>query len=149
MYVYIYIYIYMYTVGNNNTVCAQSCLTLCDFMDCSLSGSSVHGIFSGKNTGVDCHFLLQGIFPTQGLNPFLLCLLLWQVDPLPLCDLGSAYQVGRKPFLAVSHMERPGLDQVRRESERELPFPPPSPPLCLLVSCLHILQGAYTRVLLL
>ena len=25
--------------------------------------------FSGKSTGVDCHFLLQGIFPTQGLNP--------------------------------------------------------------------------------
>ena len=23
----------------------------------------------GKNTGVGCHFLLQGIFPTQGLNP--------------------------------------------------------------------------------
>ena len=62
----------MYTVGNNNTVCAQSCLTLCDFMDCSLSGSSVHGIFSGKNTGVDCHFLLQGIFPTQGSNLSLL-----------------------------------------------------------------------------
>ena len=31
----------------------------------------------GKNTGVDCHFLLQGIFPTQGLNPHLLCLLRW------------------------------------------------------------------------
>ena len=31
-------------------VCAQSCLTLCDPMDCSLSGSSVHGIFAGKNT---------------------------------------------------------------------------------------------------
>ena len=31
--------------------------------------------FSGKNTGVDCHLLLQGIFPTQGLNPHLLCLL--------------------------------------------------------------------------
>ena len=28
--------------------------------------------FAGKNTGVDCHFLLQGIFPTQGLNPYLL-----------------------------------------------------------------------------
>ena len=26
----------------------------------------------GKNTGVDYHFLLQGIFPTQGLNPHLL-----------------------------------------------------------------------------
>ena len=24
---------------------------------------------SGKNTGVSCHFLLQGIFPTLGLNP--------------------------------------------------------------------------------
>ena len=120
---------------------AQSCPTLCDPMDCSLSGSYVHGIsqarimewvaisFSressdpgtepvslmspllasgffttappgkptwvlvsdslpprepesasllcpwsspGKNTGVGCHSLLQGIFPTQGLNPGLL-----------------------------------------------------------------------------
>ena len=25
--------------------------------------------FPGKNTGADCHFLLQGIFPTQGSNP--------------------------------------------------------------------------------
>ena len=51
---------------------AQSCLTLCDPMDCSLSGSSVHGDSSGKKTGVSCHVLLQGIFPTQGLNPGLL-----------------------------------------------------------------------------
>ena len=36
-----------------------------------------------KNTGVGCHALLQGIFPTQGLNPHLLCLLHWQVDYLP------------------------------------------------------------------
>ena len=48
---------------------AQSCPTLCDPMDCSLPGSSVHGDSSGKNTGVSCHALLQGIFPTQGLNP--------------------------------------------------------------------------------
>ena len=33
---------------------------------------SVHGILQAKNTGVGCHFLLQGIFPTQGLNPGLL-----------------------------------------------------------------------------
>ena len=33
----------------------------------------------GKNTGVGRHFLLQGIFPTQGLNLGLLCLLHWQV----------------------------------------------------------------------
>ena len=42
----------------------------------------------GKNTGVGCHFLLQGIFPTQGLN---LCLRHWQVDSLPLSHLGSPF----------------------------------------------------------
>ena len=31
-----------------------------------------------KNTGGGCHFLIQGIFPTQGSNPHLLCLLHWQ-----------------------------------------------------------------------
>ena len=45
---------------------AKSSPTLCDPMDCSLQGSS-H--FPGKNTGVGCHFLLQEIFPSQGLNP--------------------------------------------------------------------------------
>ena len=44
---------------------AQLCLTLCDPMDCSLPGSSVHGDSPDKNTGVGCHVLLQGIFPTQ------------------------------------------------------------------------------------
>ena len=43
----------------------------------------------GKNTGVDCHALLQGIFLTQGSNPHLLCLLHWQVDSLPLVPLGK------------------------------------------------------------
>ena len=43
----------------------QSCLTLCDPMDCSPSGTSIHGDSSGKNTGVGCPGLLQGIFPTQ------------------------------------------------------------------------------------
>ena len=57
----------------------QSCLTLCDPKDCSLQGFSVHGIFPGKSTGLGCHFLLQGIFPTQGSNPCLLRLLHWQV----------------------------------------------------------------------
>ena len=48
---------------------AQSCRTLCDPMDCSLPGSSVHGDSPGKNTEVGCHSLLQGIFPTQESNP--------------------------------------------------------------------------------
>ena len=43
--------------------------------------------FPGKDTGVDCHFFLQGIFSTQGLNPCLLHLLHWQADSLPLCHL--------------------------------------------------------------
>ena len=41
----------------------------------SPQGSSVHGGSPGKNTWVGCHALLQGIFPTQGLNPRLLQLL--------------------------------------------------------------------------
>ena len=44
----------------------QSCLTLCNPTDCSLPGSSVHRDSPGKNTGVGCHALLQGIFPAQG-----------------------------------------------------------------------------------
>ena len=51
---------------------AQPCTTLCDPMDCSLPDSSVHGDSLGKNTGVGCHALFQGIFPTQGSNPGLL-----------------------------------------------------------------------------
>ena len=47
---------------------AQLCLTLCDPLDCTPAGSSVHGILQVKNTGVVCHALLQGIFPTQELN---------------------------------------------------------------------------------
>ena len=43
--------------------------------------------FPGKNTRVDCHFLLQGIFPTEGLNTHLLH---WQVDSLLLSHQGSS-----------------------------------------------------------
>ena len=48
---------------------AQSCPTIYNSMDCIPPGSSVHGDTTGKNTGVGCHALLQGIFPTQGSNP--------------------------------------------------------------------------------
>ena len=43
----------------------------------------------GNNTGVGCHALLQGIFPTQGSNPCLLHLLHWQVGSLPLESPGK------------------------------------------------------------
>ena len=48
--------------------------------------------FPGKNTGVGCHFLLQGIFLIQGSNPRLLCLLHWQVGSLPLLHMRSQSQ---------------------------------------------------------
>ena len=48
---------------------AQSSLTVCNPMDCSLAGSSIHPWdFPGKSTGVGCHFLLQEIFLAQELN---------------------------------------------------------------------------------
>ena len=66
-----------------------------EHVSCSVMSDSLqpHGLYStrllypwdspGKNTGVGCHFLLQGIFLTQGLNPHLLCLLHWQAGSLP------------------------------------------------------------------
>ena len=69
----------------------QSCPTLCSPED--PAGSSVHSWDSwdspGKNTEVGFHFLLQGIFQTQGLNTHLLCLLHWEVGSLPLVPPGK------------------------------------------------------------
>ena len=48
------------------------CLTLCNPMDCSPPGSSVHGDSLGKNTGVSCHALLQWMFLAQRSNPCLM-----------------------------------------------------------------------------
>ena len=64
------------------------CLTLCDLMGCSLPGSSVH---VDKTAGVGSHFLLQGIFPTQGSNLRLLSFQHWPLGPLPLSHLGGLY----------------------------------------------------------
>ena len=67
----------------------QSCPTLCDLVDCSPPGPAVHGDSSGKNTGVGFHALLQGVFPTEGSNPHLVCLLHWQGHSLPLMPPGK------------------------------------------------------------
>ena len=66
--------------------CTQSHLIICDPLDCIPPGSTVHGISSGKNTGISCNFFFQGTFLTQGSN---LNLLHWQVDSLPL-SIGEA-----------------------------------------------------------
>ena len=70
-------------------LCVPICSVMSDFLQ-------PHGLqpakllclwdFPGKTTRVSCHFLLQGIFPTQGSN---LCLLHWQAHSLPLSHQGS------------------------------------------------------------
>ena len=57
---------------------AQLCLILCDPLECSPLVFIAHGIFQSRNTGVGCHFLLQGIFLTQGLIPGLPVWLSWE-----------------------------------------------------------------------
>ena len=69
--------------------------TLCNLMAYSPLVSSIHGIqysvFSRQEcwSGLPC--LLQGLFPTQGLNPYLLCLLHWQGGSLPLAPPGKPH----------------------------------------------------------
>ena len=53
-------------------MCAQSCPTLCDPVDYSPARLLCPWNSPVKNTGVDCHILLQGIFPTQRWNTSLL-----------------------------------------------------------------------------
>ena len=62
----------------------QSCLSLCDPVNCSQPDSSVHEILPGKNTGGGGQFLSQRTCPSQGLNPRLLHLLhrSWTLSPL-------------------------------------------------------------------
>ena len=76
-------------------VCAkvlQSCPTLCDTMDFSPPRLLCHGDSLGRNAGVGCHVRLQGIFPSQGLNPSLFCHLHWQAGSLPLVVLRNPHK---------------------------------------------------------
>ena len=79
------------------------CVCVCVCVICSVVSNSLwpHGLqptrllcpwsSPGKNTGVGCHFLFQGIFPTQGWYLRLLCLLHWLADSLLLSHLGSPF----------------------------------------------------------
>ena len=78
--------------------CVHACLLSCSVMSDSLQPHGLSPIrvfcpwnFAGKNSAVGCHFLLQGIFPTQGSNPHLLHLLNWQADSLPRVPLLSDF----------------------------------------------------------
>ena len=60
---------------------------------------------SGKNTWVGCHALLQGIFPTQGLNPHLSWLFHWQVGSLALAPLAKTPFTSSHNFLPPTPQE--------------------------------------------
>ena len=63
-----------------------SCVRLCVILLTVACQAPLSMDFPGKNNGAGCHFLLQGIFLTQGSN---LCLLLWQAGSLQLSHLGK------------------------------------------------------------
>ena len=76
----------------------------------------------GENTGLGCHVSLQGVFPTQGLNPRLFCLLHWQVGSLSLSHLGSlkaahGVSISDSPQLYIGAEKHP---QGQKEPERTL-----------------------------
>ena len=79
---------------------AKSCPSLYVPMNCSLPGSFLcPSDFQSKTTGVGCHFLLQGVFPTQGSN---LHLLHWQVGSLSVTHQGSPKTIYLLSILFVS-----------------------------------------------
>ena len=67
----------------------QSCPSLCDPMDHSLPGSSVHGILQART--LEWVAISSSRGSSQGLNPCFLCLLHWQVSSLPLVPQRSLY----------------------------------------------------------
>ena len=85
-------------------MCSQSCPALCNPTDYSPPGSSVHGISQARILGRP--FLLQRIFPTQGLNPCLLCLLHWQANSLSTVPLGKPWPL---PFRILLPHPQPTL----------------------------------------
>ena len=80
--------------------------------------------YPGKNMGVGCHFLLQGIFPTRGPNPSLLWHLHGQVDSFPPSYLRSStvdsagHYLGLPPGAALVSLRIPHLIQHAFHSQR-------------------------------
>ena len=80
--------------------------------------------FPGKNTGSGWHFLLQGIFPTQGPNPGLLHWRQILYHLLLLLSHFSCVRLCATPWMAA-HQASPSLGFSRQEHWSGLPFPSP------------------------
>ena len=78
------------------------CMTLCHPMDSS-ARLLCPWDSPGKNTGMDCYALLQGIFPTQGSNLHFLGLLRWQMGSLPLAPPGRPWTCLLSIIIPIEH----------------------------------------------
>jgi len=107
----------------------QSCPTLCNPVDCSPPASSVQWDSLGKNTGVDSHDLLQGIFPTQGLH-WVSCM---------AGGFSTAEPLGKTPckVLLFSHTVVSNPLRPHRLQHAMLACPSPSPEVCPSSCPLH------------
>ena len=101
----------------------QSCPTLCDPMDHSPPGTSVHGILQARI--LEEILLLQGIFPTKGLNSHLLQLLhcrhilyLWAIR-----EASKFMQAFPKPHTVENHCSRPKLQMRKLCRHKEMRHP--------------------------
>ena len=80
--------------------------------------------FSRQNTGVGCHFLLQGIFPTQGSKLNLSHVLDWQAGSLPLVPPGKRFLRFSSVAQSCPTLRPQGLQHTRP------PCPSPAPGAC-------------------
>ena len=120
-------YIDICAVCNVLCLVTQSCPTLCNPMDYSPPGSSVHGDSPGKNTGVGCHALQQGIFPTQGPN-----------SDLPHC---------RWILYHLSYQESPYryIGDFTSNQNVQLPFPKLALYIFFFLLCIHSVLPSFHK----
>ena len=125
-------------------VCAklvQLCPTLCNLMDCSPPGSSVPGDSPGKKTGLGCHTLLHGIFPTQGSNPGFPHFR-WILYHLATREAHEYW--GGQPFPSSGDLPNPGIKTRSLAFQVDsLPGKPPGKPKSTGVVSLSLLQWIF------
>ena len=134
---------------------SQSCPTFTTSMGCTLPGSFVLGNSPGKNTGMSCHALLQGIVQTQRSNPGLphcRCILYhlshqgsprileWVVYPF---SRGSFYP-GIEPGSPALQMDSLPAELPRKPLENTIKYKFPTLPLL----CIHFKNNCYLTGLL-
>ena len=94
---------------------ARSGLILCNPMDCSLPGFSVHGIFQARILEWVANFLILGIFPTPGIEPTSPVFPALQVGSLPAEPSGKPLSRWREKYFTAMKYFRGQLGEGGRE----------------------------------